>query len=196
MRRRRRQAGRVVHESPRRQGQPREPRSAVRQCTLAYNGILLDPHERLARRLKRVGEARIVRADFMGESLRGDRLRAAADRHLRTDPTPSLNCATTPDDLEDRPTRSRFVFFNRLGATEVEPDTICNNAGQWPPVTAGKLLVGFDPRTVRMLAPSWCGGRIPPPPRRTPSNTGSARPPGEEDRGDPVRSETAAGGGP
>ena len=39
-------------------------------------------------------------------------------------------------------------LFNRLGATEVEPDTICNNAGHVAlDYTYGTSMVGFDPRS-------------------------------------------------
>src|SRR4029077_13513708 len=41
-------------------------------------------------------------------------------------------------------------FFNRLGATEVDPDTICNKAGHVAlEYVYGTSLDGFDPRTAR-----------------------------------------------
>jgi anaerobic selenocysteine-containing dehydrogenase len=41
-------------------------------------------------------------------------------------------------------------FFNRLGATEVEPDTICNNAGHAAlTYVYGTSVDGFDPKTIR-----------------------------------------------
>ena len=41
-------------------------------------------------------------------------------------------------------------FFNRLGATEVTPDTICNLAGQVAlSYVYGTGLIGADPRTAR-----------------------------------------------
>ncbi|MDP9262569.1 MAG: molybdopterin-dependent oxidoreductase, partial [Actinomycetota bacterium] len=44
-------------------------------------------------------------------------------------------------------------FFNRLGATEVDPDTICNKAGHVAlEYVYGSSLVGFDPRTARDAA--------------------------------------------
>ena len=44
-------------------------------------------------------------------------------------------------------------FFNRLGATEVTPDTICNMAGQVAlSYVYGTGLSGFDPRTARDAA--------------------------------------------
>jgi anaerobic selenocysteine-containing dehydrogenase len=39
-------------------------------------------------------------------------------------------------------------FFNRLGATEVDPDTVCNKAGHVAlQMTLGSSIDGFDPRT-------------------------------------------------
>jgi anaerobic selenocysteine-containing dehydrogenase len=44
-------------------------------------------------------------------------------------------------------------FFNRLGATEVDPDTICNKAGHVAlDYVYGTSLDGFDPRTARDAA--------------------------------------------
>ena len=44
-------------------------------------------------------------------------------------------------------------FFNRLGATEVDPDTICNTAGHVAlEYVYGTSLDGFDPRTVKDAA--------------------------------------------
>ena len=44
-------------------------------------------------------------------------------------------------------------FFNRLGATEVDPDTICNKAGHVAlDYLYGTSLDGFDPRTARDAA--------------------------------------------
>src|SRR6202040_2795135 len=44
-------------------------------------------------------------------------------------------------------------FFHRLGATEVDPDSICNKAGHVAlEYVYGTSLVGFDPRTARNSA--------------------------------------------
>ena len=41
-------------------------------------------------------------------------------------------------------------FFNRLGATEVDPDSVCNKAGHVAlDYVYGTSMVGFDPRTAR-----------------------------------------------
>ena len=47
----------------------------------------------------------------------------------------------------------RMRFFNRLGATEVDPDTICNKAGHVAlDYVYGTSPDGFDPRTTRDAA--------------------------------------------
>ncbi len=44
-------------------------------------------------------------------------------------------------------------FFNRLGATEVDPDTVCNKAGHEAlKYVFGDSLTGFDPRTAKDAA--------------------------------------------
>jgi anaerobic selenocysteine-containing dehydrogenase len=44
-------------------------------------------------------------------------------------------------------------FFNRLGATEVDPDTVCNKAGHVAlEYVYGTSVTGFDPRTARDAA--------------------------------------------
>ena len=44
-------------------------------------------------------------------------------------------------------------FFNRLGATEVDPDTVCNKAGHEAlKYVFGDSLSGFDPRTAKDAA--------------------------------------------
>ena len=44
-------------------------------------------------------------------------------------------------------------FFNRLGATEVDPDTVCNKAGHVAlDYVYGASETGFDPRTARDAA--------------------------------------------
>jgi len=70
-------------------------------------------------------------------------------------------------------------FFNRLGATEVEPDTICNNAGHVAlEYVYGTSLHGFDPTTIRDSAcvVVW-GGKIRPHPLPIFTSTGCRKVP-------------------
>jgi anaerobic selenocysteine-containing dehydrogenase len=123
------------------------------KCAIAYNGILRDIGVRLQTPLQRVGPkgkghfAPISWDDAIATI--AQRLKAIVANH---GPRTILNAHYTG-------TFSRLAFafpmrfFNRLGATEVEPDSICNLAGQMGlHYTIGSGLIGFDPRMVKDAA--------------------------------------------
>ena len=132
-------------------GDPAHPvsRGALCQkCATAYNGVWQDENARLLSPLKRSGPK--GRGQFepisWEEALTtiASRLRAIiadagpqAILHTHYSGTLSLLAYVFP-----------LRFFHRLGATEVEPDTICNMAGHvaWN-LLFGSSSVGFDPRT-------------------------------------------------
>jgi anaerobic selenocysteine-containing dehydrogenase len=115
-----------------------------RKCSIGYNGAYLDRGLRLTRPLHRVGrkgEGRFEAVSW-GEALAGV---AAGLRGL--DGRLVLNAHYTG-------TFSLLAyffplrFFHRLGATEVDPDTICNKAGHVAlEYMYGTSLEGFDPRS-------------------------------------------------
>ena len=120
------------------------------KCAIAYNGVWRDPAARLGRPLRRTGRkgsgafAAISWDEALAEI--AERLDAAVDAsgpqsvlHAHYTGTCSLIAGHFP-----------MRFFHRLGATEVEPDTICNNAGH----VALRYLYGssttpFDPKTAK-----------------------------------------------
>lgn len=120
------------------------------KCAIAYNGVWRDPGARLSRPLRRMGRkgsgafAAIAWDEALAEI--AERLDAAVDAagpesvlHAHYTGTCSLIAGHFP-----------MRFFYRLGATEVEPDTICNNAGH----VALRYLYGssttpFDPKTAK-----------------------------------------------
>ena len=123
------------------------------KCALAYNGVFRDPAARLTTPLRRSGAKGSGRFEpiswdaAIGEI--AERFAAIAAEsgpeaifHAHYTGTCSLIAGNFPE-----------RFFNRLGATEVDPDTICNNAGH---VALGYVLgtstVGFDPRTAKDTA--------------------------------------------
>jgi anaerobic selenocysteine-containing dehydrogenase len=118
------------------------------KCTIGYNGVWLDPEARLTRPLRRAGpkgEGRFEPCSWeeaLGEvagRLSEIVATSGAGTILNTHYTGTLGLLGYAF-----PQR----FFNRLGATEVDPDTVCNKAGH---VALGYVYgtseTGFDPRT-------------------------------------------------
>lgn len=134
-------------------GDPGHPVSRGRlcvKCATAYNGVLRDPEARLQTPLRRSGPKGSGRYTAVSWD---EALTKIAERlgTIAADPGPDaiLNAHYT----------GTFAmlgyffglrFFNRLGATEVDPDTICNKAGHVAlDYVYGTSLDGFDPRTAR-----------------------------------------------
>ena len=120
------------------------------KCTLAYNGALLDPETRLTRPLRRVGSKGAgnfapISWDEALATIAGRLHRVLSDSpgntivHTHYTGTCSLIAYSFP-----------LRFFNRIGATEVDPDTVCNKAGHMAlQLTFGTSTDGFDPRSAR-----------------------------------------------
>ena len=120
------------------------------KCAIAYNGVWRDPEARLERPLRRAGPkgsgafAPISWDQALAEI--AARLTAAVDAagpqsvlHAHYTGTCSLIAGSFP-----------LRFFHRLGATEVEPDTICNKAGHVGlDYLYGSSLTPFDPKTAK-----------------------------------------------
>jgi anaerobic selenocysteine-containing dehydrogenase len=141
--------GRIRHV----RGDPNHPVSRGRlcvKCATAYNGVLRDPAARLGHPLRRSGPKgtgnfqQVSWDEALGEiaarlgSIVAD---SGADTILNAHYTGTF--ALLGYHFPQR-------FFNRLGATEVDPDTICNKAGHVAlEYVYGTSLDGFDPRTAR-----------------------------------------------
>jgi anaerobic selenocysteine-containing dehydrogenase len=155
-----RRGGRIVVR-----GDPDHPvsRGALcRKCSIAYNGVLLDPAARLTRPLRRWGpkgegrfepitwdEAIATVADRLGDIAAGP----GADTILNAHYTGTCSLIATAF-----PSR----FFLRLGATEVDPDSVCNAAGHAAlTYVYGTSVTGFDPRTARDSACIFVWGANP-----------------------------------
>lgn len=118
------------------------------KCSIGYNNEWLDPHARLTRPLRRVGR----KGEGRFEPVSWDAAIAAIADRLK-----KISASAGPQAILNThysgtisligylfPTR----FFNRLGATEVSPDTICNMAGHVAlHYVYGTSVSGFDPRT-------------------------------------------------
>jgi anaerobic selenocysteine-containing dehydrogenase len=116
------------------------------KCSIAYNGAWIDPQQRLADPQKRVGRkgsgqfVPIAWDEALGEI--AERLHQIpaeqADTILHTHYTGT--CSVIAGNFPLR-------FFKRLGATEIDPDTVCNKAGHLAlGYTIGTSFIGFDPR--------------------------------------------------
>ena len=137
-------------------GDPSHPISRGRlcaKCSIGYNGEWLDPEVRLTSPLRRVGrkgEGRFEPVSWdeaLGEiagRLREIVATSGAETILNTHYTGTLSLLAFAFPMR---------FFNRLGATEIDPDTICNKAGHVAlDYLYGTSETGFDPRTARDAA--------------------------------------------
>ncbi len=120
-----------------------------RKCTIGYNGAFLDPDQRLTRPLRRVG----AKGERRFEPITWDA--AIAEIAARLGDIAATHGADTILNAHYTGTCSLLAgsvpmrFFNRLGATEVDPDSVCNKAGHVAlDYVFGSSVTGFDPRTV------------------------------------------------
>lgn len=120
------------------------------KCTLAYNGAWRDPNARLLSPMKRTGpkgEGRFERVSWddalseIAHRLSEIERDAGGAAVVQTHYTGTFSMIGYGFPLR---------FFNRLGATEVDPDTVCNKAGHVAlGLIFGSSMDGFDPRTAR-----------------------------------------------
>ena len=120
------------------------------KCAISYNGVWLDETARLLHPLKRTGskgsgEFKRISWDLaikeIAEQLTNTARQYGPDRIYHTHYTGT--CSVIAGSFPSR-------FFTHLGATEVDPDTICNAAGHAAlNYVFGDSVTGFDPRTAK-----------------------------------------------
>jgi anaerobic selenocysteine-containing dehydrogenase len=121
-----------------------------RKCSIGYNGAFLDAGARLTRPLRRLG----AKGESQFEPVSWETaIEEIAQRLRRIDETAGpqavLNAHYTGT-FSLLAYSFPLRFFHRLGATEVDPDSICNKAGHVAlEYVYGTSLVGFDPLTAR-----------------------------------------------
>jgi anaerobic selenocysteine-containing dehydrogenase len=120
------------------------------KCAIAYNGAWLDPRARVTRPLKRAGP----KGNGRFEAITWDQ--AIGEIAARLTQIVSSHGAATIWHAHYTGTCSLLAggfpqrFFNRLGASEVDPDSICNAAGHAAlQYMFGASDIGFDPRTAK-----------------------------------------------
>ena len=139
------------------------------KCAISYNGVWLDESARLLHPIKRTGakgsgEFKQISWDSALKEI-AEQLTATAHQygpdkifHTHYTGTSSVIAGSFPN-----------RFFAHLGATEVDPDTICNAAGHAAlNYVFGDSVTGFDPRTAKDSAcimvwganPSHCGPHV------------------------------------
>jgi anaerobic selenocysteine-containing dehydrogenase len=119
-----------------------------RKCSAAYNGVLLDTDARLGRPMRRCGP----KGEGLFEAISWAEATGEIAGRLQTIVAGSGGAAVLNAHYTGTFAMIGYHFpmrfFNRLGATEVDPDTVCNKAGHAAlEYVYGTSLDGFDPRT-------------------------------------------------
>lgn len=123
------------------------------KCAIVYNGVYLDPKARLTSPLLRTGPKGSGQYRPIGWdeaiSLIADRLKKIAGENgpeTIWDTHYTGTCSAIAGSFPQR-------FFHKLGASEVDPDSICNAAGHAAlGYLYGTSTNGFDPRTAKDAA--------------------------------------------
>ena len=120
------------------------------KCQIFYNGVFLDEGERLTQPLRRVG----AKGEGRFEAVSWDT--AIAEIAARFGHIVEANGAANILHAHYTGTCSLIAnnfpmrFWHRLGAREVEPDSVCNMAGHVAlGYVLGSSVHGFDPRTAK-----------------------------------------------
>lgn len=134
-------------------GDPQHPVSKGRlckKCSVGYNSVWIDSDQRITQPLRRVGK----KGDGSFEPVTWDVAMTEIATRLKK---------IVKEDGAERILTSHYTgtfaaigyhfpmrFFNRIGATEVNPDSVCNLAGHIAlDYVYGSSLTGFDPRTAK-----------------------------------------------
>ena len=120
------------------------------KCALAYNGVWRDPEARLHTPLRRSGPKGSARFEAIGWEAALEEIAHRLQRVAATSGAESIVHAHYTGTCSLLAGEFPMRFFNRLGATEVDPDSICNKAGHVAlEYVYGTSVDGFDPKTLR-----------------------------------------------
>ncbi len=120
------------------------------KCSIAYNGVWQDPGSRLTRPLRRVGKKGESRFEPVSWEAALAEVAAKLHQVIDTDGAEAILHTHYSGTLSLIAYLFPNRFFHYLGASEVDPDTICNAAGHvaWH-LLYGNSVMGFDPRTAK-----------------------------------------------
>ena len=120
------------------------------KCALAYNGVFRDPEIRLQRPLKRTGSKGEGRFEPVSWDEAIEDIAARFTRIVENDGADRIVHAHYTGTCSLIANNFPMRFLGRLGAREVEPDTVCNMAGHVAlDYAIGTSAIGFDPRTAK-----------------------------------------------
>lgn len=120
------------------------------KCAIVYNGVWRDPEARLSQPLRRTGPKGAGQFEPISWDAALAEI-AARIRPLMADgPARKLVHAHYTGTVGLIAGWYPLRFFQHLGATEIDPDTVCNKAGHAAlDLVFGDSLEGFDPETAR-----------------------------------------------
>ena len=120
------------------------------KCQIFYNGVVLDEGVRLTQPLRRVGAKGEGRFEPVSWDTAMSEIAARFGHIVEANGPENILHAHYTGTCSLIANNFPMRFLSRLGAREVEPDTVCNMAGH---VALGYMLGtsvhGFDPRTVK-----------------------------------------------
>jgi len=123
------------------------------KCSTAYNREWRDPKLRLGQPLRRVGPKGQGRFEPVSWDAAIGEIALRLKRIVQSHGAPTIMNAHYTGTISLLAGMAPMRFFNRLGATEVTPDTICNMAGHVAlRYMYGTSIDGFDPRAARDAA--------------------------------------------
>ena len=139
--------------APRILGDPAHPVSRGRlcsKCAIAYNGVWQDPTARLNFPLRRIGAKGAAKFERISWDVALAEIATNLNRIVEADGAEAILHTHYSGTLSLIAYLFPNRFFNHIGASEVDPDSICNAAGHvaWN-LQFGNSVKGFDPRTAK-----------------------------------------------
>ena len=132
-------------------GDPNHPVSKGRlckKCSIGYNSIWIDEAARITQPLRRVGKKGEGRFENVSWDEAVEDITSRLKDILQTSGAESILSTHYTGTFAAIGYHFPIRFFNRLGTTEVNPDSVCNLAGHIAlDYVYGSSMTGFDPRT-------------------------------------------------